>query len=158
MIKILDVTLHADAIHRGGGLIIPPARRVCYASMMTSGIRIMEPVYLCEIQVPQAVMGNCYGVLTTRRGHVFDEIQRPGTPMMNLKAYLPVAESFGFTQYLRSQTGGKAFPQCVFDHWALMDNDPMEDGTKTNEIVLACRERKGLNCEIPPLDRFLDKL
>ena len=90
-VKILDVTLHADAIHRGGGQIIPTARRVCYAAMLTSGIRIQEPVYLCEIQVPQDVMGNCYGVLTTRRGHVFDEIQRPGTPMMNLKAYLPVA-------------------------------------------------------------------
>jgi len=40
-----------------------------------------------------------------------------GTPMMTIKAYLPVAESFGFTQHLRSLTQGKAFPQCVFDHW-----------------------------------------
>ena len=67
-------------------------------------------------------------------------------------------ESFGFTQYLRSQTGGKAFPQCVFDHWALMDNDPLEPGSKTNEIVLGTRKRKGLTEEIPPLDRYLDKL
>jgi len=158
MVKILDVTLHADAIHRGGGQIIPTARRVCYAAMMTSGIRLMEPVYLCEIQVPQDVMGNCYGVLTTRRGCVFDEIQRPGTPMMNLKAYLPVAESFGFTQYLRSQTGGKAFPQCVFDHWDILTSDPLDEGTLTNGLVLAVRKRKGLSEELPPLDRFLDKL
>merc|ERR1711922_127531 len=33
--NIYDVTLHADAIHRGGGQIIPTARRVLYASMMT---------------------------------------------------------------------------------------------------------------------------
>lgn len=35
-IDILDVTLHADAIHRGGGQIIPTARRVFYACELTS--------------------------------------------------------------------------------------------------------------------------
>ena len=49
--NIYDVTLHADAIHRGGGQIIPTARRVLYASMLTAEPRIMEPVYLVEIQV-----------------------------------------------------------------------------------------------------------
>ena len=49
--NIYDVTLHADAIHRGGGQIIPTARRVLYACMLTAEPRIMEPVYLVEIQV-----------------------------------------------------------------------------------------------------------
>jgi len=49
--NIYDVTLHTDAIHRGGGQIIPTARRVLYASMITAGPRLMEPVYLVEIQV-----------------------------------------------------------------------------------------------------------
>ena len=49
--NVYDVTLHADAIHRGGGQIIPTARRVLYASMLTAEPRIMEPVYLVEIQV-----------------------------------------------------------------------------------------------------------
>jgi elongation factor 2 len=48
---IHDVTLHADAIHRGGGQIIPTARRVLYASMLTAKPRLFEPVYLCEVQV-----------------------------------------------------------------------------------------------------------
>ena len=48
---IHDVTLHADAIHRGGGQIIPTARRVLYASMLTAKPRLYEPVYLCEVQV-----------------------------------------------------------------------------------------------------------
>jgi elongation factor 2 len=48
---IHDVTLHADAIHRGGGQIIPTARRGFYGCMLTSQPRIMEPVYLVEIQV-----------------------------------------------------------------------------------------------------------
>jgi len=49
--NIYDVTLHADAIHRGGGQIIPTARRCMYASILAAHPRIMEPVYLCEIQV-----------------------------------------------------------------------------------------------------------
>ena len=49
--NIHDVTLHADAIHRGGGQIIPTARRCFYACMLTAKPALMEPVYLCEIQV-----------------------------------------------------------------------------------------------------------
>lgn len=48
---IHDVTLHADAIHRGGGQIIPTARRVLYACVLSAAPRILEPVYLVEIQV-----------------------------------------------------------------------------------------------------------
>ena len=49
--NLYDVALHADAIHRGGGQIIPTARRVLYASMLTAEPRLCEPVYCCEIQV-----------------------------------------------------------------------------------------------------------
>ncbi|GMI42244.1 hypothetical protein TrCOL_g4131 [Triparma columacea] len=156
--NLMDVVLHADAIHRGMGQIMPTARRVCFASLMTSGPGLLEPVYLVNISVPQDAMGNVYGVLTKRRGHVFTEEQKPGTPQMTLLAYLPVMESFGFTADLRSHTGGKAFPQCSFDHWELMSGNPMEEGSKSNEVVLGVRKRKGLAPEIPPLDRYLDKL
>jgi len=119
--NLMDVVLHADAIHRGMGQIMPTSRRVCFASLLTAEPNLLEPVYLCNISVPQDAMGNVYGVLTQRRGHVFSEEQRPGTPQMTLLAYLPVMESFGFTADLRSNTGGKAFPQCSFDHWEPMN-------------------------------------
>lgn len=48
---IHDVTLHTDAIHRGGGQIIPTARRALYACELTAEPKVMEPVYLVEIQV-----------------------------------------------------------------------------------------------------------
>ena len=60
-------------------------------------------------------------MLNRRRGQVFSEEQRPGTPMFTVKAYLPVMESFGFNSDLRSQTAGQAFPQSVFDHWEIMN-------------------------------------
>ena len=49
--NLYDVALHADAIHRGGGQIIPTARRVLYACMLTAEPRLLEPVYQVEIQV-----------------------------------------------------------------------------------------------------------
>ncbi|KAL6728942.1 hypothetical protein Aduo_000044 [Ancylostoma duodenale] len=155
---IHDVTLHADAIHRGGGQIIPTARRVIYASVLTAAPRLLEPVYLVEIQCPEVAVGGIYGVLNRRRGHVFEESQVAGTPMFVVKAYLPVNESFGFTADLRSNTGGQAFPQCVFDHWQVLPGDPLEAGTKPNQVVLETRKRKGLKEGVPALDNYLDKM
>lgn len=64
----------------------------------------------------------------------------------------------GFTADLRSNTGGQAFPQCVFDHWQIMPGDPMDPTSKPGQIVIEARKRKGLKEGIPPLDNFLDKL
>jgi len=155
---IHDVTLHADAIHRGGGQIIPTARRVFYASVLTAKPRLLEPIYLVEIQSPEGAVGGIYGVLNRRRGHVIEEQRIIGTPMFVVKAYLPVNESFGFTADLRSNTGGQAFPQCVFDHWQILPGDPFEANSKPGQIVVESRKRKGLKEGIPPLDNFFDKL
>jgi len=157
-VNLLDVTLHADAIHRGMGQVMPTSRRVTYACILTAAPVLYEPYFLVDIQVPQDAMGGCYGVLSGRRGHVFSEEQRPGTPMMQLRAYLPVKESFGFDTELRAATGGKAFPQCVFDHWAVVSGDPLDPGQLAGKMAEETRKRKGLKIEVPPLDNFLDKL
>lgn len=78
-----------------------------------------------EIQCPEAVVGDVYACLNNRRAQVLSdrdsEDQRPGSAMFTIKAYLPVAESFGFTDVLRAATRGQVFPQCVFDHWEVMN-------------------------------------
>jgi len=155
---IHDVTLHSDAIHRGGGQIIPTARRVLYACQLTAQPRLMEPVYLVEIQCPEQVVGGIYGVLNRKRGHVFEESHVMGTPMFIVKAYLPVNESFGFTADLRSNTGGQAFPQCVFDHWQILPGDPSDPAMRPSQVLAEIRKRKGLKEGIPALDNYLDKL
>merc|ERR1719472_238268 len=156
--EIEDVVLHADAIHRGGGQVIPTSRRVMYASELSAGPRLMEPVYLVEIQCPENAIGGVYSVLNQKRGIVFEEVQRPGTPIYNIKAHLPVIESFGFTAVLRAATSGQAFPQCVFDHWECMQANPMTEDSQTNKICLEGRKRKGLKIEMPDLKEYEDKL
>ncbi|EDO45605.1 predicted protein [Nematostella vectensis] len=156
--NIHDVTLHADAIHRGGGQIIPTARRVLYACMLTAKPCLLEPVYSVEIQCPESAVGGIYGVLNRRRGQVLEESNVAGTPMFIVKAYLPVMESFGFTADLRSKTGGQAFPQCVFDHWQVLPGDVHDLASMPGQVVANTRKRKGLKEGIPALDNYLDKL
>ncbi|XP_019099549.1 PREDICTED: LOW QUALITY PROTEIN: elongation factor 2 [Camelina sativa] len=156
--EVCDVVLHSDAIHRGGGQVIPTARRVIYASQITAKPRLLEPVYMVEIQAPEGALGGIYSVLNQKRGHVFEEMQRPGTPLYNIKAYLPVVESFGFSAQLRAATSGQAFPQSVFDHWEMMPSDPLDAGTQASVLVAEIRKRKGLKEQMTPLSDFEDKL
>jgi len=156
-IDMLDVVLHADAIHRGGGQIIPTARRCFLACMMTAEPRLKEPVFMVEIQCPENAMGGVYSSINRKRGTVVEETNRPGTPLYNVKAYLPVSESFGFTGFLRQNTGGQAFPQMVFHHWDVMNADPYSD-PKMMELITSIRKRKGLKETIPPISEFEDKL
>merc|ERR1719316_2054822 len=157
MIEMHDVVLHADTIHRGGGQIIPTSRRAFLAAMMVASPRLMEPVFMVEIQCPEGAMGGVYSSLNRKRGTVVEETNRPGTPMYNVKAYLPVSESFGFTGFLRQNTAGQAFPQMVFHHWETMNADPFAD-EKMQALVLEIRKRKGLKEAIPPISEFEDKL
>jgi len=155
--NLMDVTMHADSIHRGAGQIAPPMRRVAFAALMTGKPTLQEPVFLVEITCPQEAMSGVYSCMNLRRGCVFEENEREGTPLRQVKAYLPVAESFGFVSALRQQTGGQAFPQCVFDHWDNMPGDAMQEG-KIQELCLANRKRKNLKVEMPKLADYNDKL
>ena len=72
-----------------------------------------------------------------------------------LLAELPL---LGFTADLRSNTGGQAFPQCVFDHWQVLSGDPFDASTRPAQVVAEIRKRKGLKEGIPALDNFYDRL
>jgi elongation factor 2 len=85
--------------------------------------------------------------LNKRRGSIFDTIE--DNNRITLKGYLPVSESFGFNQDLRANTGGQAFPQCVFDHWEVLEEDPYKVGGKAEKMVEDIRKRKGRKAEMP---------
>lgn len=126
--------LHADAIHRGSGQLLQPTRRVVNAACLLAEPALQEPVFLgqcspavyscfthscypVDIQCPDTAIGSVYSTVARRRGRVISEEPRLGTPLYTIKAYLPVGESIGFPDELRGETQGRAFPQCVFDHW-----------------------------------------
>ena len=78
-----------------------------YASQITAKTRLLEPVFLAELSCPEDLIGGCYKVLNRRRGMIIDEEHIEGSNIQIVKAYLPVAESFGMADSLRLATKGK---------------------------------------------------
>jgi elongation factor 2 len=158
LFRLVDMTMHADAIHRGAGQIMPPMKRAMYACQIRSEPRLLEPMYNVDIVVPQNHMSGVYNTLNQRRGTVETTEERVGTPLCKVQAYLPVLESFGFTQLLRQNTSGTAFPQMIFSHWQLVNGNPLEEGSQAHGICVKVRERKGLKAALPQFNDYYDKL
>ncbi len=155
---LVDAVAHGDAVHRNQAQLLPASRRVCYASLLKASARLMEPIYLVEIQTQKSVMGSIYTVMNRRRGTIIDTIQNPNNPLVVIQAHLPVLESFGLTEELREKTAGLAFPQCQFSHWQLIDEDPFDTKTLAHKIVMEVRKNKNLNLTMPDINDFLDRM
>lgn len=154
--NLTDANIHADPAHRKAGQILPAARRLFHGLELCARPTLLEPMFLCEITTPNDAIGGIYQTLNQRRGMIIEENQLEGA-LSIVKAYLPVAESYGFSGDLRGKTQGKAFPQCVFSHWEKISGVPYED-EKATKLVLEIRKRKGLKEELPEFKDFLDKL
>jgi elongation factor 2 len=151
--NITDIKIHSDNSHRGSGQIMNMAKRAFKASQLLANPRLFEPIFMVDISVDDKNIGNVYDVLNKKGGNII------GTEKGLIKAYLPVRKSFKLTSDLRGKTSGKAFTQCNFDHWNIIDDDPLEEESNIRSEIISIRKRKNLNeSDIPPLDRFLDKL
>jgi len=165
--KILDALIAPEPIHRGGGQIIPTARRVAYSSFLMAAPRLMEPVYRVEIQAPADCVQSIYPVLARRRGHIVQDTPKPGAPFYVVKAFIPCVDSFGFETDLRSYTQGQAFCQQVFDHWAVVPGDPLDKSiilhtlepspppALARDFMVKTRRRKGLSEEVS-INKYFD--
>ena len=165
--KVLDATIAPEPIHRGGGQLIPTARRVAYSAFLMATPRLMEPIYFVEIVAPVDCVSAIYTVLGRRRGHVTSEMPRPGTPLHLITAYVPVIDSFGFETDLRSHTQGQAFCLSIFDHYAIVPGDPLDKNIAlrplepqptphlAREFMVKTRRRKGLSEDVS-ISKFFD--
>jgi U5 small nuclear ribonucleoprotein component len=165
--KVLDATIAPEPIHRGGGQVIPTARRVAYSAFLMATPRLMEPVFFVEIVAPVDCVSAIYTVLGRRRGHVTSEGPRPGTPLHLVTAYVPVIDSFGFETDLRSHTQGQAFCLSTFDHYAIVPGDPLDKNVVlrplepqptphlAREFMVKTRRRKGLSEDVS-ISKFFD--
>jgi U5 small nuclear ribonucleoprotein component len=166
--KLLHAQISPSPLARSAGQIIPTARRVAYSGFLMAVPRLMEPVYLVEIQSPADCVSAIYNVLSRRRGHVTSEVPKPGSPLHTVRALVPVVESFGFETDLRSHTQGQAFGLSVFDHWAVVPGDPLDKTIVlkplepaptphlAREFMVKTRRRKGLSDDVNP-SKFFDE-
>jgi len=165
-IKILDTSLAEKAIYRGGGQIIPTARKVVHSSIVTATPRLMEPIYKLEIQCYGDIANGIHPIVTKRRGHILKTFPVPGSPLNRIHAFLPVIDSFGFETDLRLISQGQAMVNAVFDHWAIVPGDPLDKSIilhplepspiphLAREFMIKTRRRKGLSEDISVVNLF----
>ncbi|XP_010191496.1 PREDICTED: 116 kDa U5 small nuclear ribonucleoprotein component, partial [Mesitornis unicolor] len=165
--KILDAVIAQEPLHRGGGQIIPTARRVVYSAFLMATPRLMEPYYFVEVQAPADCVSAVYTVLARRRGHVTQDAPIPGSPLYTIKAFIPAIDSFGFETDLRTHTQGQAFSLSVFHHWQIVPGDPLDKSIVirplepqpaphlAREFMIKTRRRKGLSEDVS-ISKFFD--
>ena len=68
-----------------------------------------------DVTVPEEYVGNVIGDLTSRRGRL-DSQEKRGNGM-KIRAYVPLAEMFGYATALRSNTQGRGTFVMQFDHY-----------------------------------------
>jgi len=165
--KILDAMIANEPIHRGGGQVIPTARRVAYSAFLMATPRLMEPYMFVEVQAPADCVSAVYTVLARRRGHVTQDAPVPGSPLYTIKAFIPAIDSFGFETDLRTHTQGQAFCLSVFHHWQIVPGDPLDKSITirpleaqpatalAREFMIKTRRRKGLSEDVS-INKFFD--
>ena len=77
---------------------------------------ILEPLMRVEVTMPEAFMGDVIGDLNSRRGHV-DGMDSRGTTQV-VRAFVPLAQMFGYATDLRSMTQGRASYSMELSHYA----------------------------------------
>ena len=141
LIRLLDVKLHEDAIHRGPAQVIPAVRDALQKALIASHARLLEPVQNVRIDVPSEHMGPASGEIQGRRGRI-DDMYQEGNRMI-VEGVAPVFEMLGFSSDIRSATEGRAA-------WNTENAgfEPLADNLQT-ETILSIRKRKGLKVELP---------
>ncbi|MDA8202399.1 MAG: elongation factor G [Chloroflexi bacterium] len=77
---------------------------------------ILEPIMRVEATMPEEFMGDVIGDLNSRRGHIEGMESRGSTQVV--RAFVPLANMFGYATDLRSMTQGRASYSMEFAHYA----------------------------------------
>ncbi len=77
---------------------------------------ILEPMMRVEVTMPEQFMGDVIGDLNSRRGQVDGMDSRGSTQVV--RAFVPLAEMFGYATDLRSMTQGRASYSMELSHYA----------------------------------------
>ena len=91
---------------------------------------ILEPMMLVTITAPEDNLGDVMGHVTARRGRV-DGMEARGNTQI-VRAYVPLAEMFGYATVLRSATQGRGTFMMVFDHYEDVPKSVQDEIIKKN--------------------------
>ena len=78
---------------------------------------LLEPIMSLEVVTPEDYMGDIVGDLNRRRGQIQAMDSTPNGARI-VKAFVPLAEQFGYVTFLRTLSSGRATSTMSFDHYA----------------------------------------
>ncbi len=135
-VKLVDIKLHEDAIHRGPAQVYPAVRDGIKQSMKEAGPTLLEPLQVHVIDMPGEYMGAITKLVGSKRGQMLDMKQDGATS--EIKSKLPVAEMIGWSNDLRSTTEGKGTSSILDQTF-----EKIPPALQAN-VIKKIRDRKGL--------------
>ena len=78
---------------------------------------LLEPIMTLEVVTPEEYMGDIVGDLNRRRGQIV-AMDSTANGARIVKAFVPLAEQFGYVTILRTLSSGRATSTMSFDHYA----------------------------------------
>jgi elongation factor 2 len=146
---LAELQLSENAECRNAVEIMRGVGKAIFGAVLTAKPVLLEPVYRTVVSVPTELAGECSRILRSRRGKIAGFEQKGALAMIT--GYVPVSETFGLSEELRSATSGRAFWQSVLDCWRKV---PEKLAAK---VIAETRKRKGLPSEVPKPERFLEE-
>ncbi len=148
-VNLVDIQVHEDPVHRGPAQVLPMTWRPIWCCFLLSDPKLLEPILSFECKVPSDFVSSVLSTVQKRRGKVLDMVTEED--LLIIKAEMPVAESFGISEELRSSTQGRAFWATQFSRWDFVPESMQL--TVTGEI----RKRKGMSPTPPKAEEFFER-
>ena len=113
------VTLWDGAFHEVDSSAIAfeiAARSAMREGCDKAGLKLLEPIMDVEVVTPEDFVGNVIGDINSRRGQIRSQEMR-GNAIV-IRAFVPLANMFGYVSQLRSMSQGRASYTMQFGHYA----------------------------------------
>ncbi|MCL4768593.1 MAG: elongation factor G [Hyphomicrobiaceae bacterium] len=92
------------------------ARSAMREGTTKAGVKLLEPIMDVEVVTPGDFVGNVIGDINSRRGQIRSQEMRGNATV--IRAYVPLANMFGYVSQLRSMSQGRASYTMQFAHYA----------------------------------------
>ena len=122
---VTDARLTLTSLELGEGQIPEPVVRLAASQALRQALAaaspvLMEPIIRLEITTPDEFTGDIIGYISARLGRVEDMSTQPGGVRVII-AKAPLAELFGYSTVIRSQTQGRGSFMMQFDRFDIVE-------------------------------------
>lgn len=146
--NLVDLVLHADAIHRGANQMVRPVEDLIRGLVLMADPVLFEPMFEFVITVPNEYAASCNTILKAKRGSV--EEWNVENNVATISGFLPVSESFGINKLLREAAKGLPTLLLVFSHYSECPGSLDKEDSVMAKVVEETRKYKNIKTKLDP--------